>query len=773
MSAQGSARLATESAVLSAKLGVLREQLLKESFPAAVREAAARGDKAALRSLSKWRRAVGHRRFPAVPTGTFSAALTGPYQECLALVAGLARSEVAGMALLGEELLAARVELKKFFKTPPAREALFLLSPDLVEAMERDLDRPAPPNPNADDRALERRLYAFAQRLCSKNETTSFFGPLAYGVVGPTPEQFALGPSLPAGVTRREAFLAFWAAAAIGRAAALDPSLRGEVAVRRVPVSSVEAERGRGRTPDGREVRLSPEHLALLALVDDRAGSRALAERLGLTIETFDLSANLLEKTGFITRDIEPLSTTAYPLQDVRDQLPAGPAGDRFREVCDLLTASLREFEKADLAGRRTTMARAEKLFIEATGQPARRAAGQTYADRTILYEDCLGDLQPLVMSPGLANQLEAAIGPLLDLGASYGALRHAAVLSLRDDVLAGLPDDVPFLRFADQLQQRVEAGALETLLAPARDWLARLTSLVETASDGHVAKLAPEALQPLIDLRGAGRFASPDVMLEQFEDGSLGYVIGEVHPYVFAWGSQNQFAPDQEALQAAFRQDLSPWGGPDRLATVIRRRRHKGLVSHTFPGRFIEVSGRGSGDRDRCVPISALRVVRTASGYELVGPHGPFTLYTGEDDHPHLRAFSIPACVMPPVRLGAHTPRIEVGPFVLQRERWQVTAEDGQKLLEAGDDFSVAVETGRLRHQKRWPRFAFVGSPAEPKPICIDFDSPFGRVHFQRLLAKATLSVIEMVPGPQSLWLNKDGGRHTSELRMAFVRKA
>lgn len=750
----------------------LRKELLGRLFPEEVRRLARAGERRGLRQLSRWRRRTGRQRPCDVPPGDWSAPLRESHQSWVSEVHATARALDELETVLAEELLTARHTLRRTFRREDVREALFLLVPALVEAMEPALNREPSPQPGAAERALERRLYAFVQRLAAKNETTSFFGPLAYGSVEEDAGDVAFGPELPRGVSRREAFAAFWAVALLGKVIGADPEIRRALPVRRIAVSFVQGQEGQGA--DGRRVALTPAEAALFAAVDDRRTVPELAAAVGLGAAEAESAVLRLERGGFVRRDLEPRSTTAHPLEDVLRLLPSVPAAARWRATLESFQGLLRRFESADLPGRRAVLAEAEALFSKATGKPARRSEGQTYADRSILYEDCLGDMQPVRMSTAQARRLEDALQPAMELGAAYGQLRHQAVRALARTVLAGAGGSVSFLSFISLLEARVEKGELEPLLAPSKRFLERLGEEVRAASDGRVARLTPERVLDLArPVEARGRFASPDVMLDVLPGGDTRYVIGEVHPYVFAWGSQNQFAPDLDALLAAFLADLSPWGGRERMAVVLRRRRHKGLVSEHFPGTFIEVSGRSVEDAGRRLAIADLRVVEGPDGPVLKGPRGPLSLYAGEDDHPHLRAFAPPQVEMPPVRLGRHTPRIEVGELVLQRERWAYDAGGLPSLAHAAGLRELALAVADARRTEGWPRHVFAFSPTEPKPLCFDLDVPFAWLHLRKLAELGRVVLTEMLPGPGGLWLRRAAGGHTSELRMAMVRDA
>jgi Lantibiotic dehydratase, C terminus. len=85
----------------------------------------------------------------------------------------------------------------------------------------------------------------------------------------------------------------------------------------------------------------------------------------------------------------------------------------------------------------------------------------------------------------------------------------------------------------------------------------------------------------------------------------------------------------------------------------------------------------------------------------------------------------------------------------------------------------------------RRWardhglPRFVFVRTPVEVKPYYLDFDS----VHYIENFVRASrrtleqrspdtvISVVEMLPEPDRLWLaDAQGRRYTSELRIVAV---
>lgn len=771
VAAPRSSALAAEWAALRAEARQERDAMLRTTFPAEVKRLAARGDRTALKRLSRWRRQVGHGRPGPAPEGDFGVALREGHGRWQSLTARAALLRAALEEALATETRTARGNLRRAFLPPQMREALFLMSAHFLESAGPALDALPSEAPTSHERALELRLYAFLQRLAAKNETTSFFGPLAYGQVTDGPEPLRLGPEFPGGVRRREAFTAFWAAVALGRAASADPAIRAELPLRRVPViirSGTEVTRA-----DGKVVALDPLSARLLDGAEAGATVVELARGLELERAQVELGVQQLERAGLVRRELEPSSTVARPLEDVLAQLPHTDAAATWRGELERYRGFEADFAVGDVAAKQRALAGAEAHFFKVTGQEPRRAAGEFYADRMLLYEDCLGDLQPVELSRTEATRLSAAVAPALELGAQLGALRTQAVRALATQVVEEAGRPLPFLHFAELLEAKIKSGALEPLLAPARALVAGLAALVAERSDGHVSRVSAALLAERLGLSPlpGPRFASPDVMLDVSGAGPR-YVLGEVHPYVFAWGSQNYFAPEPEALAAAFREDLSPWGGPERMAMVLRRRRHKGLVSRMFPGTFIEVSGRSVEDPAQRLAVGELWVERGATGAELLGPQGPLTLYAGEDDHAHLRAFAPPPVELPPLRTGAHTARFELGDCVVQRERWELSPELGMPVLAARTGAGLMLAVAELKHTLGLPRHVFVLCPSETKPLCLDLDGTLAQQWLQRWLRLGPVSVVEMLPAPGGLWVHRSDGLYTSELRMALVHR-
>ncbi|MFF5718826.1 lantibiotic dehydratase [Streptomyces buecherae] len=757
------ARLALRWADVTEEAERRRRTLLSELFPAAVERARKREDRAALRDLSALRRSVGRRRVRPAPPGLDDDELTRAHRAWAEQVDRAARLAAEAARAVAPAWESAARGLRELAEREDISDALLQLSPDFHEATTRHLadDRRA----DAASRAHDRRLWSYLQRLAAKNETTSAFGPVTFGSFGAVDAPEA-GAELPDGVRERVAFVSFWAAVAIGRAATRGATVRNLVPARRLPAVHLTGDLATlpGRPP----VPLSETELSVLHACDGTRDAQGIADATRLDIAATRTALAALERSALIQRRCEPCSTHLDPLRDVLDQLPDTPELRAFtaaaKEFADLVAA----FATSPPDARRAALRRAERAFETLTGAPARRNAGGTYADRLVLFEDCHGDGQPLTLPERLRQRIQHELRPVLDFGLTVGQRVRTAHRQLATELLAET-GELPFLEFAARLTRAVEEGRLRPALAPVERLHDAYRTLVTDASDGRTARLDPDRLTALGRPDDTPAFVSPDLLLTGARHGEGPLVLGEIHPYVFGWGLQGGFAPDPEALRQELAGLLPAWGGPDRLATVLHRRRHKGLITNRFPGTFIEVTGTAR-SAPRRVPINALRAALRDGEPTLLGPDGPLELYVGEADHPHLRVFAPAQVEVARLTLGERTPRIVIGDVVVQRAAWRPGDAHRDALVAATTD-QLPLAVASLRRALGLPRHLFSLGTGEIKPLYLDLDGVHSQYALRQQAEHGPLSLVEMLPAPDQLWLRRSTGAFTSELRLSMSR--
>ncbi|GAA1257124.1 hypothetical protein GCM10009677_04270 [Sphaerisporangium rubeum] len=788
-------------AVLAAEraAGEHRATLLRDTFPAAVRAAA--GDKAAGRLLSRQRAAVGRFRpvavpeayGAAVPTEALTEALT-EWNRLLAVTAELAeRAEAAHpaeLALCGERLRAVAAD-------PRLQDAILLLSPAFHDSLRKYAAGSA-----KDARQVERRLAAYLQRLAAKNETNSHYGPVNHGRLDPgltAPLRVVRDPSR----VTRTVFAAARLADALTAAVHADPRMRPHLRPRRSVAFQV-ADGRATHTGTGRAVALSPEDVRLIEAADGTRGVAELAADLGEPWTSVAARVAALVHRRLLVFAPPAAPDTAYPLAAVAGWLASCPQAvdddaDQAVKEWSSTAQELTGLVAACAAEPRTTamtaLRRLEERYEELSGEAARRGGGTMYADRTLVFEECRGDLARFELGGGTARRVGDDLVPVIELWRTAALLRSHDQRRQARRVLDALTPrgDVPLLRYLRSATAAVPdggpvggpvdgtvGGTEDTALA---GFGRALRGLLDGHGDAPHVELAPERLAAVsagalaaIDDVSHPSFTSVDLMLaadgpEAAAEGRFRLVVGEGH----APALLSVFPTDH------FRRES---GDPDRVAALLAKvfadagvRVGQVLIGRgtkIFPYRLadtlIELRPHLPGPGG--VPAAALRVRADGHGVALYDDDGPLLL------HPQLRRapgfdpfapFTLPAVEDHPVTLPEHTPRITVGGVVYQRERWRVPGLPWDAGLGGWGLLRAARE---WRARSGMPEQVYYRTPEEPKPLLLDFTSRHLVELFHRHVARGAgpVTVSEMLPAPDDLWLTGPDGRHTMELRAFAV---
>ena len=458
---------------------------------------------------------------------------------------------------------------------------------------------------------------------------------------------------------------------------------------------------------------------------------------------------------------------------DLRTQL------ERSRpELRDRGLAALGRLERCRSAAARaadpgaldTALGDLDRVFEELTGRSATRRPGETYAARTLLYLDCMRDLD-LTVGPGIRGELAATLPPLLAgarwyCGRVYEGARQvigeAAAASGGGSLDRVLETVLPALRH------------LPDVVAAANGDLQRRWSVL--LADPDPATIGARATAAFADYAPAwptSVYQSADVQiaapsLAAVNAGDYLCVVGDFHPGANPL-AQGVFAtrhPDRDRFLSAIASDLGtlPFLIPPRDVGFQTTRN---MPAITRPGD-VHVA---AGPRDR-MPDG----YRTLPAADLLTDGETVTSPDGSWHTPLAHLLGLPILVAGvhgydpfPAPAGGHGPRITIGRTVWRRETWHLTPALGPACSEAAA--SWARDLGL-------PRRVFVLSPGELKPIYVDFNSPVLTRILCRQLHRAAASFpgrparfTEMLPRPDDCWLaDQDGRRYTGELRLVAV---
>ena len=399
-------------------------------------------------------------------------------------------------------------------------------------------------------------VASYLQRYCAKNDTIGFFGPVGWASVNAHQQTTAVRPG-PGLLAMRTVYFEVWCIDALAQSLSQNEALLPWIVPRRMPFLHLEDTTL--ALPLAPPINLSRQQAALLAACDGKRSAKILAaELLRAPASGFESEQEVydglkkLRDARRIAWAFEVPVDAARPEQSLRQQLERID-DDRLRRTA--MTA-LDELEQArsrvgraagDAAQLNRALEALEATFVRWTGMEPTRHAGKMYAARTLVYEDCLRDIELT-----LGSDLIQRLGPPLAL-----LLRSARWLSFT----AATRYREAFKEIYGRLAQKT--GAKDVAFADFWLWAqpvifgedARITDALKSLFQerwSHILALPTEARQvsytveqlgpqvdALFDAPGPGwrsaRYHSPDIMIaassaEALRQGDYQLVLGELH---------------------------------------------------------------------------------------------------------------------------------------------------------------------------------------------------------------------------------------------------
>ncbi|MFY9573908.1 MAG: lantibiotic dehydratase, partial [Blastocatellia bacterium] len=265
-------------------------------------------------------------------------------------------------------------------------------------------------------RQREELIANYWQRYCVKNDTIGFFGPVGWAKLNSQGDPLIVkpGPNL---LEFREVYFEWWCINALAQTFAASDSIKPWLAPNRVPYIHLEG--ANVYTGSGRPLRISAREAAVLQACDGEAAAKKIAEDLTgkppLELENEKAVYDVLEelcKKGLVVWSLQlpmglhPEHTFQGILESIGDERLREPgllALARLISARERVKQAAGDAEKLDDALRNI-----EATFTELTGMAPTRLAGQVYAGRTLVYEDCRRDAE-VEIGPQIVESLGAA----------------------------------------------------------------------------------------------------------------------------------------------------------------------------------------------------------------------------------------------------------------------------------------------------------------------------------------------------------------------------
>ncbi|MDB4961946.1 MAG: hypothetical protein JWP01_1945 [Myxococcales bacterium] len=709
------------------------------------------------------------------------------------------RAEAA--MLLGQDRERCVSALKSAAGEPRFREALTWQNRHALHTGVDALLRQSTTTSNAKSRGHERLVASHLQRYCLKNDSISFFGPIGWATIerGAPALVAKPGPDL---LATRTVYFEHWAIDVLATSLAEDPALRRYLAPRRHP--SMWIDDTVLHYPVDRQSELPLEFARVLAACDGTRSARSIALEvvqdptleLSGEDEVYDLLEEMAGKKMVIwTLEVPP--HVEHPEQYLAMLIEAVESPDAAaRGLAAIAELRAARDAVATAAGDATAlehaMAGLDDAFTRNTGAAPSRRSGETYAGRTIVYEDCRRDLD-ITLGPALVDRIAPALSLLLTSARWYTyevARRYREVLV---EIHRGLASEmgspsVDFLRFWERASEQFSGHSRKAppLIAAVtqelqRRW-AELFGLDETTRENRRHEVTLAQLARANEVFAAphpgwpsARHHSPDLMIaarsiEAIARGEFMVIAGELHVAVATvavpWTVRQH--PDPAALVAALESDR-PWAS---IEAVVGKERATRADRFSLSARDLDLEiGATRSWRPRAHVLEA--------GALVVEPHGDsLRLRSRGDDRTFILEQLLDSFLSTEsashfklIPHAAHTPRVSVDNFVVSRETWRFEIAD-LDFLQVEDPLDRMLGVRRWAARHGVPRFVFYSIPEETKPCYLDLDSPHYVELFTHLARKASaLTVSEMLPAIDELWLpDGDDRRYTSELRIVAV---
>jgi len=632
------------------------------------------------------------------------------------------------------------------------------------------------------EREPDRHLLLYLQRLATKNETFSAFGPSAWGTVDRAAKGLRLEPGTG---LRRQAFLERWVADAVVAAMNRDPSVRPELAPRLHPAGRLE-DGAFVRLDTGARVALDPAARALALRCDGRTpahalpgdgGLAALADA-GVLLWAAECPRYVVDRVGVLIADVARW----------RD----GEARRRWQPLLAALAAIPPSFERETDAGRRRALMQRVRTILADLGAPEAAAPQRTlYRASNPVGEECVRDCT-FVLGGDAAREVAADAAPWLDLWRdvfAFAAHRANARLSalhaaagpraggvplpafLRAAEAAGLPltaNGLPGLAYLAFLEVKAAFAEATAGRPDAREWTLTAADCAFLRGRREFPRFDPFTF-PSADLQLAARSVA-DVAA-----GRHRWVLAELHlPPVALQHGVYWACPDPAAFERWVRAvaggPFVDWGFlPADLTnhTLLHFEAAPDLWTYAGPGAI----------------SSRWRSARPADVEVVVGEDGDVRMRAGGRDLGSFARSWVLALGFHPFILARapHTPRLTLGRVVVQRETWTLGRGDLSRTRYELASPELARDVERIRAGRGIPRYVYVrptdaavrrlgagGRDKDVKPVFVDLESyPFLDVLARWMAKHGELEIAEMLPAPDELPWREADGRRTFELRV------
>lgn len=653
------------------------------------------------------------------------------------------------------------------------------------------------------ERQREEFIANYLQRYCLKNDTIGFFGPVGWARLLSHAQGMILraGPKL---IATMSIYFENWCIEALADKIGEDPQLRPWIAPKLIPYFRLEA--NRLFLPGGQVVAIPFNQAALLQKCSGEKTAREIALELlespgGLfssETQVYDILRQMSERR-VVSWKFE-LPYNLHPerlLRKLLERIEPPHLRQAAIQPLDELERARDAVSRAvgDPVSLGEALTQLDETFTSLTGKKPTRSEGTMYAARTLIYQDCRRDVD-VQIGLDVQKMLSAPLAMVLTSARWFSHQASKVYKRFFDDLHAelrmGSPDgEVDLLPFWSEAQARIFKDEDRLLAGVIADFQERWRQVLRTPENERRAVYSADELRSKVDRLFAApnagwrlaRNHSPDLMIaasspEAITEGDCLFVMGEMHLATNTCRGSFMVSqhPWPDELFDAIKGDL-----PEPSLMLVPPRNWPRLTNRTsaalVPPNALYLEGSpdaiANAPRSKVVPMSSMVIANTAEGLRVRSKDGRHSFDIIEAFGEVLSNLVVD--MMKIIHTDSHSPRITVDRLVIFRERWFLDAS-GLSFVDLEEECDRYLEVRRWASKCGFPRRVFVTIPNETKPFYVDFNSHVYTEILVKMLRKVRtesqghrmVSITEMLPRPDQLWLRDAGGNtYTSELRL------
>jgi hypothetical protein len=686
-----------------------------------------------------------------------------------------------------------RQGLIDFLDDDAVAEALFISNPAaLTRTRELIRDRHAK---NDTRKKQKLRLgWSYAQRFCAKNDTSSFFGPLAWGRFDPDQAENLQVTHGDVWIKDRHTFFENWAVQRlVDQINQQCPEPDG------MPLQLNMGCYLQGNTlfmPIGKKQQLNPITAQVLAYVNEPAEGEATFR--GLLSACTQTSPSTLREVldhlvskRIVRRGWRMSPRERQPIERMQRWLDEAAVSETFRQTWQLrlerLENARRDYATGNLERRTQCLDTLNQLLAEA-GVDLSRETGAMYVGRYPVYEDCSRNMN-ISLGQDMFRQINEDLAPLMRIHqwlikAIAYRLNQALIEVWKQRQNADMPVD--FLDFLNALapllptiEERIVID-LEHLLEKA--WKQQLEGLADNLDvrlsvadiECLISRLNVELDVTHFEVFGSD-YHSPDFLLsspsvEAINRGDYTIIVGEVHPAVHTL-SQPVAAPFGPFNVQVNQQVEAIFQRPRLILADSPESYQRSHIDWPLQPSYLQLvlpSGGGCVAAHQQFGAGRAKVIYAHGRLQVVDALGQFSedLLCVYPTPMHRLGFALAGSAV-----AKHDKRrIWLGRALYKRASWLFSSDQLPQMKTSIDDLDHILQWRAWAVAQGLPRYAFIKIDSEPKPIFLDFDNPLSLDGISTALQSAKqVKFSEMRPCPEELWLEQARGRFCCEIRTTF----